>query len=470
MVAVKASAVNSTAYRVWNRVKVSKELFDLLFTHPLFRKEPKAINTAQYWLSAMDAAMVGNDDKPVTWDWKDIQDRFRPYANPSTLYRDALRELGLITFTTYKPPPNAFVQGECRKFTVTPLGRRLVASANYQWLHNLLKDPQTRRRNQVAISKRKVTRKHYDDPMQKRIHLLNATVKFDEDEIFKQLEHDRVNKPGRYRSALHHLLALERKSFKGLEIKAGRIYHEWVGLPKPYRLFASVNGRRYSAILDIRCCHPTFLGRYLRESWDGLLKLCRDETDKPNPNKDLLKHGERLSKEVKFFELEDQCNRWTEFFTDPNTDPRDVLLRKLDITGTKQDVKDCLNWWVNGAKKYLRTTTGKWNATDTRKLEEWFGKNFSAMAQVWATFDRDKTGEAIMEEYELKLMLDPALYAFGDSLKLTLANEYDGVGVFAEPDEKGLLSKLERLKQYIQSQSAKKFDVPVVVKAEVLTL
>ena len=61
----KAKAPDKTPYKAWDNVKVCKEFFDQLITHPVFRREPKAINTAQYWLSAIDAVMAQNDDKPV---------------------------------------------------------------------------------------------------------------------------------------------------------------------------------------------------------------------------------------------------------------------------------------------------------------------------------------------------------------------------------------------------------------------
>jgi len=149
------SAINKGKYAAWDRVRVGKEFFDLLISHPVFQREPKAVNTAQFWLCAMDAAMGRNNDKPVTWFYKDIENRFQGYEQSYTAFRDALRyDLGLISFTPYRPPANESAQGECRKFTVTPLGRKLLADGNYQWLYKLLNDPNVRRRNLVSISRR----------------------------------------------------------------------------------------------------------------------------------------------------------------------------------------------------------------------------------------------------------------------------------------------------------------------------
>lgn len=466
MGADKASVVNSTAYRVWNRVKVSKELFDLLIKHPVFKKEPKAINTAQYWLSAIDAAMGQNDDKPVTWFYKDIENRFQGYTQSHTVFRDALRKLGLITYTTHKPPPNLFVKGECRKFTITPLGRKLVSGGNYQWLHNLLNDPQTRRRNTVAVSKRKGTRTVYTEPIKRIIDEFSHTVKFNWEGVLNQLRADKVKFPGTYNSALHHLLSFARRTFAELVVKEGRIYHEFVALPSEYRPFALFKGKPYVATVDIRACHPTFLGKFLRE----FHQACMDEHRSKSPDPRLMAIAAKLNATMSLPALEKECDRWTDLFTDESTDPRDAIMAEAGICIAKKDMKQCLNTWLNGGKEYQRPTDGRRNRTDNKRLEAWFQTRWPEMAKVWAALGhRDMTGTLITEAYEFPLMTNPALYALADGLGLTLSYEYDGVGVFAERDDSELSSKLKKISSFIQKQSADKFQVPVVVKAEVLT-
>ena len=82
---------------------------------------------------------------------------------------------------------------------------------------------------------------------------------------------------------------------------------------------------------------------------------------------------------------------------------------------------------------------------------------------------REGTGCCISEEYEGPLMLDPDLYALAGEVGLTLANEYDGVGVFGKPDDPELPAKLERLATFIQRKSVERFNVPVVLKTELVT-
>jgi len=448
-----------TAYGSWDRVKVSKDLYDLLIRDTVFQKEPKAINTAQYWLSAIDAAMSANDDNPVTWDWKDIQNRFQSYTTPYTVFRDVLRDTGLITYGGYKPPANAFVKGECRTFSVTALGRKLVADGNYRWLYKLLNDPQTKRRNQIAISKRKSTRTVYSDEIERIIDEFRHSVTFDRDGLLNQLRHDMANLPGTSSSALHHVLAFSRRVFIDLRVKEGRIYYEFVALPKEYRPFALCKGKPYVATVDIRACHPTFLGKFLIELREQLSRISEPR---------LMQIATEMIATVDLA-LESECHRWTDLFADPNSDPRDVIKVAAGIGSELKDVKQCLNTWLNGAKEYMRPSNGKRNRTDNKRLEAWFQRRFPEMAKVWAAFgQRDMTGTLITEAYEFPLMANPELYHLANQMGLILSYEYDGVGVFADRDDPELNDKLNKLGSFIQQQSAVKFQVPVIVKIEVL--
>lgn len=459
---VSKAGIANSAYGAWDRVKVSKNLFDLLFTHPVFQREPKAINTAQYWLNEIDAATARNEGRPVTWDYKDIQDRFRKFAQSPTVFRDALRDLGLVNFTTYKPPPNALVQGTCRAFTITRLGQNLISEGNQQWLYSLLKDPQTHRRNQVAVSKRKKSRMVYSDPMKRIIDEFRHAVEFERDSLLHFLNTEKVKNPTRCRAAYHDLLALVTKKFRELEVKEGRICYEFVTLPAEYRPFALVKGKLYVATLDIRACWPTFLGKLLGEFYATSLKERLLET--PDPL--LLEVAAKLERDVDPEKLKVECQTWTFIFTN-SEDPRVWISRKSGIDAPKADMKNCLNRWLNGGRQYEREADGKRNRKHHQQLEAWFQRRFPEMAKVWGGMkDRSMTGNLIAKAYELPLLLNPALYDLGKELGLVLSYEYDGVGVFADQDDPDLPSKLEKVGQYIQRQSVEEFGVPVVVKTE----
>jgi hypothetical protein len=467
---MSADATTTTAspYGVWDKVKVSKEFFDHLIQHPLFQAEPKAINTAQYWLTAVDAAMERNDENPVPWPWKDIADRFQSYSQPYTEYRNALRDLGLIEFTRYRPPPSYLVDGECRKYSVTPLGRKLVLQGSRQWLYKLLQDRDVWRKNQVNISKRKVRRKIYSEPEKQIIHDFIANVTFDRDAVWRRLEQDKDTGPGQYRSGVYHVTALVEKDFEDLETKHGRIYNDFVALPSEYRPYAKFKNKSYIATLDIRACHPNFLGKLLREYFQGAIDELDGRTPGTNPNQSAIESARRLKKDVNLLALEIECNRWTDIFADTTIDPRQAIMREAQIRIDLRDMKECVNTWLNGGKKYERRTDGRMNKTDVDALEGWFMRNFSEMKKVWSSFNPKATGCLISEYYEGPLMLNPDLYRLGEELGLKLSNEYDGVGVFTKRDDPELAAKLEQLKEFIQRYSLERFDVPVVVKVEMV--
>lgn len=306
----------------------------------------------------------------------------------------------------------------------------------------------------IRLSKRKSTREPYTDPISKIIDGFRSDVKFEPDALLNQLRSDRAKAPGRFASALHGLLALATRKFCELKVKEGRIYHEFVGLPSAYRPFALFKGKPYVATLDIRACHPTFLGSLLRDFHQ----------------QEAAAIAAKLNRDVNRRSLEGECNRWTDLFTHPTIDPRGVIVNEAGTTIDRRDMKDCLNSWLNGAKKYQRKTDGKWDMRNNKRLEAWFQAQFPEMARVWTAMEqRHITGILITEEYEGPLMLAPALYSLAEGLGLTLSYEYDGVGVFAERGDPKLPAKLEKVSAFIQRQSVERFDVPVVVKVALLT-
>ena len=453
-------------YAGWDRVKVGKDFFDLLISHRVFQNEPKAINMAQFWLCEIDVAMGRNNDQPVTWFHKDIQNRFQQYSQPHTEFRNALRDLGLITFTPYRPPAHDWTQGECRKFAVTPLGRKLLADGNYQWLYKLLNDPNVRRRNQVAISRRKPNRRVYAEPMKRIIDDFNHTVKFERDGVLNELQKDKEECKGRFEYALHILLDFETRWFKELEIKEGRIYHSFIALPEEYRPFALFEGKPYVATLDIRACWPTFLGKFLWDFCEFWMAESKRDTSQAYPKTGEV--ADYLNRGVNLAALEQECTRWTKLFTDTSTDPRDTIMAAIGIQIARDDMKQCLNTWLNGAKKYQRVSDGKWNMKNITALESWFATTFPNMAKVWSVDDREHTGQWLGDFYEGEIMLTPRLYSYAESLGVALSYEYDGVGVFAERDDAELSAKLEKVKGFIQSLAIKKFQLPVEVRIKLI--
>ena len=275
--------MNGTAdaqYRqVYDPVRVARELFDRLKRHPPFRLEPQAINTAQEWLREIDAAINLNGGKPVALAHKRIQDRFRKHTQPHTTFRDALRDIGLITLTGYRPSQKAGVQGEHRTFALTALGRRLVRKSNYQWLCALFNDPKVRRKNQVAVAvaKHRHPTSGYTDAALQAIDAFRRGVTFEHTDLLRalkldksvlaELKWDMTARPAMAGAALPFLLAIVRRDFGPLERREGKIDYEFASLPAKYRRFAVFNGRPYAASLGFYGGHVSFLGKMLNDAY-----------------------------------------------------------------------------------------------------------------------------------------------------------------------------------------------------------
>jgi len=181
------------------------------------------------------------------------------------------------------------------------------------------------------------------------------------------------------------------KKFGDLEIKEGRIYNDFVALPREYRPFARFKRKPYVATLDIRACHPTFLGQLLRGFYQ----------------QEGAAIAAKLNGHVDQHVLEAECSRWTDIFSHPTIDPRGVIMNEAGMTIGRRDMKHCVNTWLNGAKKYLRETDGRWDMKNNKRLEAWFQGRFPEIARVWTAMEqRQITGRVIMEEYEGPLMLD----------------------------------------------------------------
>ena len=457
---------DSNSYGDWDKVRVTKALFDHLYGHTLFQNKPKAINAAQYWLNALDKAICANSGRPVTWGWKDIQDRFRAYtgSHTATEFRNALRDLKLIKFTSYKPPANDLAKGECRQFEITSLCRRLLIDCNSQWLYKLLdKKDAEYRRNQIRISRRRETKTVYSETIKAIIDDVRHGVKFDSDGIKELLTKDKMASTERYSLALHLLLAFQTKKFCELELKEGRIYHEFVALPREYRPLSNFKGKPYIATIDIRACHPTFLGKLLKDFYQKFMDLPMGEN--VNLRDKAIKSKLVQIDQAKF---EENCQKWTFIFSNPE-DPRDWIVRKNHLDISRENMKQCVNRWLNGGKQYENSLGGEINRKSNRRLEQWFQGMFPEMAKVWeALRHREVTGTLITEAYECELMLNPKLYEYSDRMGLTLIYEYDGVGVFAQPNDDSLERKLHEVGSFIVRESVEQFNVPVVVKTEFL--
>ena len=141
--------------------------------------------------------------------------------------------------------------------------------------------------------------------------------------------------------------------------------------------------------------------------------------------------------------------RWNELFSDPDTDPKTVLIR--DLGYTREQSKAALNQTINGGKRYGR-------------FIKWFKEHFPRLFAVWNRTDKAKVGVGISTWYETVLMQDMGLYALAGTLGLHLTYEFDGCGVMCRNDDKEILAKIQQLIAFIQAVSEHRWGIrPVVV-------
>ena len=144
-----------------------------------------------------------------------------------------------------------------------------------------------------------------------------------------------------------------------------------------------------------------------------------------------------------------ELNRWNTLFSDPNTDPKTVLIEEVGYT--RDQAKSALNQTINGGKQYGR-------------FIKWFKANYPLLFAVWDRTDKAIVGVGISTFYETELMQDMDLYELADGLGLHLTYEYDGCGVMCRDDDKEVLAKIQRLIEHIQAKSERLYGIrPVIV-------
>lgn len=206
--------------------------------------------------------MLANNGDAVRWDYKKLQDNFRKFSCSHVEILTALERAFLIKITQ---------DGHSRRFGLTDLGWRFLAEKNYQKLRLLKMSREARRKKQWAVAQRKKRPKVYSDPTKQLIDDFRHGVEFERTGTLEQLRLDK-NKirsstfgeeplsRDRFRYVVFLLLAFEERKFCKLERIKWKIYHEFLLLPLYYRRFASFKGRPYVGFLDIKRCHPRFVG------------------------------------------------------------------------------------------------------------------------------------------------------------------------------------------------------------------
>ena len=416
-------------------LKVGVELYERLMTQPDYEQNWKAVSPAFYLVKRIAALNYIKDGQAVEFYSKTIGDIFKPYTAGRYLpFLAALRSLGILDYRErYRATLNK--TGDCRKYKVTDLGCQLLNSSNMEYLKALTIDPQQRRRNQKNISNRKVISKFYDDPVLDYVYDCLKHLSFDYEEAERMIAKS-VWSNAQQANVSGILCSIRTKLFDELEVgeKDGRIHHELVRLKSDARVLLNYKDLPYKAVVDIRSCHPTFFSLYLLNH-SNTHQYLTVNTDKATA-------------------LQQEHAKWICLFSNPASDPKQVI-RKACRLKDIETAKAAMNESLNGSKQHP-------------KYLVWLKTEFPTLFAIWQTTEVKDTGNAIARTYENPLILNNGLNELANKLSLKIMPEHDGFGVFTNEEGEELQTKLDSLKDYVQSLSSKLFGIPIVIKTKLV--
>ena len=355
------------------------------------------------------------------------------------------------------------------------------------YLKKLFVDPKLRRKLQKQQSYHLNKADKYKDPFLQHIHTGLIGYAFDEAAV-KLIEESNWGGLTKLKAVMNLTDFVER-DFVDLKHNDtdSRCWNEFVGMKSELRKYFRLGDLKYRYVLDIRSCHPLFLADYLVNESEPRrtpvhpsllgpeielklkLKLARERerserfsntnyTTTHPPLSNPITNNTTTSTSITNTNLhyvggnsdiQGEVVRWNQLFSDPDTDPKAVLIR--DLGYTREQAKAALNQTINGGKQY-------------RRFIKWFKQHFPLLHAIWDHTFKNKVGVEVSCYYETTLMQDVELYALAGQLGLHLTYEFDGCGVMCREDDGEVLAKIQQLIQHIQSKSVRLWGIrPVIV-------
>ena len=410
---------------------------------------------------------------------KTIQEQFGNYGVQYKPCLDALVRCGIIEVDR-----QYIVGTKTRGYKLTDKGVRLMAAGELTYLRNCFHDEKLKRRIQKRASYHRTQGKTYNNEFFQYIHNARMRYLYNEDAVDFI---EQSNWPYLTRlDALTRLADFSERNFTKLKSNNtdGRVWNEFVGMKSDLRRFFSFGNLKYKYVMDIRSCHPLFLAHYLvhqarQRGWQTHHPLLPGDHQKTIVEIDSSKR-ERLSLPISTIvstipslsitnnpsntnshnnpiphydggnsDIIAELNRWNAIFSDPDTDPKTVLIHELGYT--RDAAKAALNQSINGGRQYKR-------------FVRWFKEHFPLLHNVWARTDMATVGNEISAYYETALMQNMYLYRLAERLGLHLTYEYDGCGVMCREDDAEVLGKIQQLIAHVQAGSEDMWGIrPVVV-------
>ena len=468
----------------FTNIKISITLNKILAQEPLFQGENrcKSIGSCSRLLEIIFEFSQRNKDGWAAIDCKTLDNLFR---------REKIKYLEVISILErlkiIEPRKRGFFDsqtgtGSFGRFKLTAYGIQLLLDKNREYLRKLLNDPKVDTRIRANRRKKKSRNKESEDLVISKTlkNILDLEFNKEAFDVYWK-ENEKTLSPEQKVAALYSLILIITGGFKELKRceKDGRIHHPWVGMSSALRPLFSLRGKKYLRIIDLRSAHPTFWAKYicdisklpeylsLNEDIRDLLKSKYKEYNSILTNNSIYTNSIYYdSISSSFFptspvslhylscnvtKLADELINWTEFWTNPEIDPKQQIISDLGLTCSREQIKVLINSSINGSEN---------------KVFKWIREKFPVLFEIWKKTDLKKTGNNISKFYETKLMLDPELILLAEGMGLDVLGEHDGIGVFAEEKDSDLDAKILKLKNWIQDRSVALFGLKVQVKID----
>jgi hypothetical protein len=368
------------------------------------------------------------------------------------------------------------------RFRLTDFGVNLLFDPNKEYIRKQNNDPKEDKRIRNRKSKRNSRIKELEDQVISKTLRNILDLRIDESAFDNYWKNNKqyFSPKQIYTIELYKDL-IKNGQFKKLRrcIKDARIHHPWVCMPSLLRPFFLLRGKKYLRTIDIRSCHPTFWAKYiceisripeylsLNEDIKDLLKTKYKEYNNILTNNSIYTNSiyhsliynssippspvsqHYVSQNVTL--LIEEYIKWTEFWTNPDVDPKQQIIKDLGGTYSRDEIKELINASINSKK----------NA-----VFNWIQNHYPALFAIWNKIELKKTGNNISRFYETKLMLDPELIRLAESMGLDVLTEHDGHGIFSDENDSELDGKVGKLRDWVQEKSVALFGLKVQIKID----
>jgi hypothetical protein len=339
---------------------------------------------------------------------------------------EQVERLDLLKVTRYSRPKysiSRYDKGQCYRYELTSICLQGLLDTTREYVYKLLIDPQEQRKNQKRISRRGHNKLHYNDSRDSIKQSLH-NIEIDIERV------DLVVNTMTPESGYRTYRLIQQILTKDYDLRNNdsdnRVWTPYVQLPSSIRALIRIHGQVPTYTIDVRSCHPSLFGLYIKDTFKDL-------------------YNNELDKEVK---------KWNDLFLTPGIDPKDYLASLLNIK--RDNIKEVMNSYFNG--KRMR---GKRNPFFI--YDKWIQAEFPTMYRLWNTLDIKKTGNNISKYYETKLLLDSRIFKKAESLNITVGQEYDGFTMFGATAETS-----DQLLQYIETLSLELLGIQLVFKIQAI--